>query len=402
MQRRQHPGQTKEYWLSKRLNSDAWCRTWYDSATRQTKRASLRTEDFQEAESRLIQWVAAHAKKRNEQADDVSLEELFIRYYEQHAKHTVSAEQARYCLANWSDFFPGASVSDLTPDRQDDFVGWLRTKGYSDGYVARILTIGRAALNRAYKRQEIAAVPFIASVEGGSPRENRLTLQEAAKLFDAIQEPHLFMYCMVAFNTLARPHAILELTRWQVDLENRLIHFNAKGRRQTKKYRPVVPITNTLLPWLQCLKTVNVISYSKADRQVNSIKTSFNKTVARAGLEDVMPYTIRHTLATELRKRGVPPWEVGGMLGHRSGGYKTTEIYAKYDPDYMSRAVQAIDGYFEDLQALVKRPLILRDQPTKNDLRANCVLAEGLPSPQVIDFMVGASGIEPPTTTMSR
>jgi len=149
------------------------------------------------------------------------------------------------------------------------------------------------------------------------------------------------------------------------------IHFNAKGRRQTKKYRPVVPMTGTLLSWLEHLKTVNVISYGKADRQISSIKTSFNKTVARAGLEEVTPYTIRHTLAAELCKRSVPPWEVSGMLGHKSGGYKTTEIYAKYDPDCMSRAVEGIDRYFEDLQTLVKRPLILRDKPSKNDLRAS-------------------------------
>ena len=48
----------------------------------------------------------------------------------------------------------------------------------------------------------------------------------------------------------------------------------------------------------------------------------------------MIPYTIRHTMATELRKRGVPPWEVSGMLGHRSE-HKTTEIYAHYAPDYL-------------------------------------------------------------------
>ena len=163
-----------------------------------------------------------------------------------------------------------------------------------------------------------------------------------------------------------------------------------------------MPITNALLPWLRNLKAANVISYGKVDRQVKSIKTTFQKTVARADLEDVTPYSIRYTMATELKKRGVKPWEVSGMLAHTTGGYRTTKRYAKYAPDYMGQAVQAIDDYFQDLRAVKTRPLVLQDEPLKDNLRVSCVLAEETPLPQVVDLVVGASGIEPPTTTMSR
>ena len=53
-------------------------------------------------------------------------------------------------------------------------------------------------------------------------------------------------------------------------------------------------------------------------------------------------------------------------MGHKTGG--TTEIYAKYDPDYQSKAVEAIDAYFQDLGKLVERPLVLKG------LRASSVL----------------------------
>ena len=55
-------------------------------------------------------------------------------------------------------------------------------------------------------------------------------------------------------------------------------------------------------------------------------------------------------MATELRRRGVSVWEAAGMLGHKTAGYRTTEIYAKYDPDYLGQAVKAIDAYFIELQ----------------------------------------------------
>ncbi len=400
-ERKQRRAQIGGCWLSKRRNSSVWCRTWFDPETRQTRRASLGTTDFQQAELQLIKWVVVNAEKRDQNSEYVLLEELLIRYYEHHARGQPSAEQARYALAKWSDFFAGATLSDLTPDRQEAFVDHLRKTGSSDGYIARILSIGRAALNRAYRRQEIKSVPFIMSVPSGCPRERRLTLQESAALFDAIAEEHLFMYCMVAFNTLARPEAILELRRFQISLENRLIEFNPPGRKQTKKYRPVVPITDTLLPWLERVKTSNVVSYSKQNRQVRSVKTTFRRTVARAGLSaDVTPYTVRHTMATELRKRGVPPWEVSGMLGHKSGGYATTEIYAKYDPDFMGKAVAAIDGYFRDLQSRVNRRLILSRELENPGLRVSCVLVPDSAKVQVTDLLVEPGGIEPPTSTM--
>ena len=74
-------------------------------------------------------------------------------------------------------------------------------------------------------------------------------------------------------------------------------------------------------------------------KPVASIKKSFAKAVTRPGLTDVSPYCLRHTMATELRARGVSEWEAMGMLGHKSQA-RTTERYAKFRPDYLSGAVK--------------------------------------------------------------
>ena len=60
---------------------------------------------------------------------------------------------------------------------------------------------------------------------------------------------------------------------------------------------------------------------------------------------------MRHRLATELRARGVPEWECAGWLGH-STPYRTTEIYARYRPDYLSQARAAIDAWVEEIGVL--------------------------------------------------
>jgi integrase len=101
-------------------------------------------------------------------------------------------------------------------------------------------------------------------------------------------------------------------------------------------------------------------------RSVGDIKKSFARAVEEAGLSGVTAYCLRSTMATELRARGVPEWEVGGMLGHKSATARTTERYAKFRPNYLGEAVRAIDAYFSELLADFGRRLADR---------APCVLA---------------------------
>lgn len=294
---------------------------------------------------------------RHEQPEEVPLETVLVRYYEGHAKHIPSRVQAEIALRGWSDFFPGLLVSELTPERIEAFIQSMREKGLSDGYISRTLSTGKAALNRAFKRQEVLRVPYIPLLPSGHPRDRRLSLEESAALFDGCKTDHLFLFLLLAFSTLARPAALLELKRQQIDFENRLINLNQPGRRQTKKYRPSLPMAGVLQPWLAQTEGEQIIAYH--GKPIASIKTAFVAARKEAGLDStVTPYTIRHTMATELRKRGVPPWEVAGMLGHRSAGYRTTEIYAKYDPSYLGQAVTAIDSYVTELDALTSRSLI--------------------------------------------
>ena len=52
-----HPGRIAGFWLSKRSGSHMWCRTWFDAATRQTRRASLGIDDLQAATLELARWI---------------------------------------------------------------------------------------------------------------------------------------------------------------------------------------------------------------------------------------------------------------------------------------------------------------------------------------------------------
>ena len=232
------------------------------------------------------------------------------------------------------------------------------------------------------QRQELVSVPFIIDVKRDPDEEAErfrdLSMEEVARLLAAAARvPHLLRFCLISLNTLARPDAVLDLGPEQVNMVKRQISLNPKGRRQTKKYRPVVPISDTLFPWLKDCEGARYVLYR--GKPVASIKRSFANAVAEAELTEVTPYCLRHTMGVELCARDVPEWEAMGMMGHKSKAARTTERYARFRPDYRSRAVRAIDAYFADLKSEFGQ--LLSDR-IFNPVRATSVLVPKLGFPQ--------------------
>ena len=280
------------------------------------------------------------------------LEQALVRYWHRKGKALASREVTQVALGYWSDFFASATVAEVTMDRQRQFVAWLRdrrTPPLSDGYIKRILGIGKAALNDAWKEGEISSVPFILPGEDAPPQDRVLTLAESGALWKAAKLPHERMFLALAYGTLARPEAILGLRREFVDFDRRLLAQNPPGRKQTKKHRPVVPVGEFLLPWLETAPAGPLVLWK--GKPIASFKTAWRGLRLRAGLgQEVVAKTIRHTMATELRAAGVAEAEIQGMLGHRAYSGKT-EVYAKYRPDFLRAATAVIDGYMGRLRS---------------------------------------------------
>lgn len=338
-------GEIGGFWLSKRPGSDQWCRTWYDAATRQTKRASLGTADLQEGKLKLFEWFAKYGKLGLQEAQDALLEVVLVRYWQQHGENLASKEMTQIALGYWSDFFAGASVAEVTPARQREFIEWLRKGNRSDGYIKRILTVGKSALNRAYKEGEITTVPYVIPGEDGPPKDLVLSVEDSAALWLATTLPHERMMLALLYGTLGRPEALLELRKDQVDFERRLLAQNPAGRKQTKKYRPTIPVCGFLLPWLEQAPDGPLVQWRS--KPIGSFKTAWRGLRKDSWLPAAaVPKTIRHTMATELRAAGVPEAEIQGFMGHRAYSGKT-EVYAKYRPDYLGQAAAAIDAYMD-------------------------------------------------------
>jgi integrase len=302
------------------------------------------------------------------------------RYMVQHGSKLASKSTAIVGANLWKQWWVGSTVADMTVARIESFNDWLFDRGYSNNYVRRVLGIGRAALNRAHRRQELASVPFIQLPEKGEPFFHVATIQQIAAFLNALDqaEGYLYTYCMIRVNTGCRGDAARDLQPFQVDYRDSIVRLNPQGRKQTKKYRPVVPLTDTLRAHLERLAT-ETYYVAWNGRHIGSVRKAWAAVRKRAGLPVwFSPKVLRHTVATELRRRGVPGWEVSGLLGHStSEASRTTEIYAKYDPEFLSKARIAIDAWMKELAALVPAMNCPNTAPTGNSPAGQDVDSDG-------------------------
>lgn len=363
--RKDHPSQIGGFWLSRRPGSKSWYRTWYDADVRQTRGVSLGTEDFDQAQLELAAWVLQHRRPVQVAPESMPLAVTLAAYLAA-MNERPSYAQAEIAVNRFIRFWPTQTIAAATtPGEQDRYVKARTGAGVNISTIARELGVLRSALNLAHRRQEISAAPPVKYVEAAEdlhadePKGRPLSLDEMAALFNAARTVRVRRYLMILANTLCRPGAGLDLTRFQVDLERGLLTLNPPGRKQTKKFRPVVPMTAALRPWLANFTGDRYMAHG--DCKVTTAKNIWRRLRAAATLDGaVNGYSFRHTMARELRARGVPAEQIELMLGHRrpSGHSSTSQIYAPYDPAYCREAVAAIDDVMRALQRLVHYPII--------------------------------------------
>lgn len=331
-----------QYWLSQPPSlGGAYFATWKDGS--KTRRRSLGTRDFSEAKKGLARFVVEHGDTQDARALNPTLGRVVSRYFLGHAIDTASAEATQHNLQRWIDHF-GADmmVNDLTPQNVAHFLREL-ARGRSESYVNRVARMMRAALNWCHRRGEIDVVPYFELPPSGESRKVYLSAGQVAQLLDACEEEHQFRFLILMLLLAARPIEVLELT--SECIRDGVIDTNPPGRRQTKKRRPILPISETLAGWLRVWNPQgHVVTYQ--GQPIQRMSKGFRMIRRRAGVpEDVTAYALRHTAATVMRSKGVNPWEVSGWLGHSTGN--TTDIYAHFDPQYLRDGARALDAFFD-------------------------------------------------------
>ena len=140
------------------------------------------------------------------------------------------------------------------------FASGLLLKNIAESGIDRILSDGKAALNRAVKWQELDEAPHIFLLQTAEDRRSRdpmgrpIVPSEMALLFDAAKSRHALIYLIIATKTPRATGRNSRSARRAVRCNlTTPLDLNPPGRRQNKKFRPLLPATPTLSQWLKSM-----------------------------------------------------------------------------------------------------------------------------------------------------
>lgn len=222
---------------------------------------------------------------------------------------------------------------------------------------------------------QAARVAELVDLPEPSSRDWLPTFEELGRFIDAIdvRKENLFRFVILALNTWARPQTIIDF-RDNAQTVNRrfgVLDLNPVGRRQTIKYRPKIRLTDNLRGWLDAWKEIDAKERKKRALSddhpgalmvhdgvpIEAIKRTFVRHAADCGLPQFTPGTIRHFMATMVRRQkpAVDSEQRDVWLGHDEK--RTANAYEAFDPDYLSDCMQATENVIRQVQAQTTRAL---------------------------------------------
>jgi integrase len=376
------------YWLDWLREPDGSLRSpflyifWYDEAGRRERSISTRTADIEAARIQLI-------KKDLTESGHGAFCPTCGQRLAAEAGYTLCDAIADY-LAIKDDKILDARLGHVldyieTLERQDwrcseigeDWVAAFRTWSAAQPVV---FTSGRvraepralsttensviglaAAINKAEARAKIAEPAMFKTIptkELNNTPQKRLTVPEMAQAFAYAANTvwtrrkalHRFLIGSVA--TLGRPDAVLDIStvkeRAQWNTNARIINLNQRGRRQTKKYRAILPA-----PWQLALHLDGCEGFFVPVKDISSAWDTMCDHLGWPKDGEHGPKLIRRSMAKLLRDR-LPKadWsEIEMFLGHDKFD-ATSDIYAPFDPDYLGAARVEIERIIDEIERL--------------------------------------------------
>ena len=246
--------------------------------------------------------------------------------------------------------------------------------GKSQSHVEKLRRVLREMFSRARKSRLIAYDPSVdlelPAAEKGSHRS--LTEDERAALLKVAETHRAGLWFLTLLYTGMRPGEAAALNWADVDFKAGMIHVHAalesgtgrvKGPKTEAGVRDI-PIHAALLPRLQAARgepfspvfptetggrqnSGSVYRLWKSFRRAMDIEMGAevyrNKVVKSVIADDLTPYCLRHTFATDCARAGVPLETVRWLLGHADIS-TTANIYQHRDDTALRHGMALLDG----------------------------------------------------------
>lgn len=402
MSREESPYIVGEFWLEHRRDGRAkgiWQIARPERGT--VIYRSTRTKDLDQAKAILEAHLIELRSLGPQKPEEAGVVAMLVNYWKERGMNAINSDQTCRSLRTFAAFLvqdkvgARAVVTDLTPVLFERFRAWrmgphsfdlhwfdqtepYRSEGVAGATVQRNINDIRAAIHHAEANLRIPMAPKIADIDEryrSEPRERVLTMDEMARIaWYASHNKALFRFVTLQFATAVRPQAALAFNpRTQFNPATGLIDLQPEAAPQTKKRNAMVP---AIRPMRHVLR-----QWAKEDAEpAGSRKTAWRIMRRSLGLSsDVVPKTIRHTVATILYSDpSVPEREVVELLGHDGKLARTTRIYAKYSPHRLRNATRALTTLWVEVHALAKAFSSDHELTTEGQGGKNVVVTKGV------------------------
>jgi integrase len=340
---------------------------------RQISTGCIEGQDSAAAQAALAEYIQNQYQPSRKERDIESIAIADVLSIYEEDKGRFQANQAKFYerLGRLNEFWGSLKLSEVTGVTCRDYA---RSRG-SYGGARRDLEDLRAAINHHANQGFHRNIVRVVLPRKGLPRDRWLTRQEAARLLlvcwrhrelqvrhrgpekgqkiATAKYPlrHLARFILIGLYTGTRAAAVASASsnagagRSFVDLENGIFYRLARGKRETNKRQPPVPIPQRLLAHLRRWDTKGISREHFVEwngKPVKSVKTAFKSAAMHAGLKGVSPHTLRHTAATWLMQLGVSEWQASGFLGMSPETLR--RVYGHHHPAYLGEAAGALSS----------------------------------------------------------
>ena len=300
----------------------------------QEKARILNSHRFGEDAAKQLQKVTA---------EDPSFEELLDWYIEKRALKPGTADKLQ--LLKKAPFAQSRKITRADiQDYIDDLQKTKRPETVTLHY-RQIRALMRYAINRE-KYKYVDPTVGIDLPKRTGPRKRYLTPEEIARLLDALKDkPRLYLFTKMSLCTGARMGTILSVHSDHIHPDGSVDLYNHKADRWYKSFFDAETMD------LLREKEGYVLALKGKENDVPSkswFQTQFRPILNELFNDEDTPYekravihTIRHSVATQQVRKGVPLEVISKTLDH-SSIMVTSQIYAKVAPELIQKSLKGL------------------------------------------------------------
>jgi integrase len=311
-------------------------------------RRSLKTKNkklAQHLHNKIATMLVEGTWLEGQKQSKVTFTETAERYMEEYSSvYKRSYKRDKSSLRHLLPFFGHYTLSEIRPAIVAVYKTKRRKEGASPATINREIALLKHIFTVAHTEWELCKehpLKGLKMEKEPSPRDRWLTKEEEEQLL--LHSPEWLKGIVIfALDTGCRRGEIVDLKWKDVDLiEEKVTIFGTK----TESSR-TIPLTKQLVDLLKQKKRKESSEYvftnsigKKLDK--DKISRSFKEACKRAGIENFRFHDLRHTFATRLAQKGVDPYTVQKLLGHKCA--QTMQRYAHHCLESLRPAIAVLE-----------------------------------------------------------